>query len=464
MADKKAQKRKTLSLESKIEILSAVDRGEKKIDIANRFDIAASSLSTILKSKEQLVAEWEKSGAASSRKRMRLSSHGNLEVALETWFTQQRSLNVPITGPLLAEKARTFAATMGIEDFKASNGFLDRFKKRHGISWRTISGEAEDANMNAAVQWREKVLPNLLQRYSADDVYNADESGLFYKCLPHQTLAYKREKCSGGKKSKKRITLLFCANMSGNDKRKLLFIGNAQRPRCFVNVNTNNLPVVYAGNRKAWMVSELWKNWLTKFDKQMVREKRKILLLVDNVSTHKIPVELKAIELAFLPPNTTSVIQPCDQGIIRAFKMRYRTMLLRRLLLWIEAKKALADFEFTLLDAIHTSARAWQEVESTTISNCFHHAGFEHGLQVEELAPAIPAASDGEIRNIFSFLGEELGLQIDRDVTAADYLEVDEEVLTEEVLSDDDIIQQVLYDGQNAFRNTVMLLLLCISG
>ena len=170
-----------------------------------------------------------KSGSTSSRKKIRKSSLQPVELALETWFTQKHSMNIPISGTLLAEKAKVFASALGFNDFRASNGFIDRFKKRHGIKSHLISGEAAAADINAANAWIDKTLPGLLQRYAPEDIYNADESGLFYEGLPNKTLAYKGEKCFGGKLSKKRVKLLLCTNMSGTDKRKLLFIGRSSK-------------------------------------------------------------------------------------------------------------------------------------------------------------------------------------------------------------------------------------------
>jgi len=56
MADEaRVQKRKALFMESKVEMFSAVDKGDKRIDIANKFGIPPSSLSTIIKNKQSII-------------------------------------------------------------------------------------------------------------------------------------------------------------------------------------------------------------------------------------------------------------------------------------------------------------------------------------------------------------------------------------------------------------------------
>ena len=51
-------------------------------------------------------------------------------------------------------------------------------------------------------------------------------------------------------------------------------------------------------------------------DRSMTRQKRMILLFVDNCLAHPHIQNLKSVTLLFLPPNTTSKIQPMDQGIL----------------------------------------------------------------------------------------------------------------------------------------------------
>ena len=83
--------------------------------------------------------------------------------------------------------------------------------------------------------WFETTLPTLLSNYKLEDIFNADEFGLFYQCLPNKTLHLKSEKCSGGKNSKIRITGLAAANSVG-DKLPMFVIGKSKAPRCVKNV------------------------------------------------------------------------------------------------------------------------------------------------------------------------------------------------------------------------------------
>ena len=57
-----------------------------------------------------------------------------------------------------------------------------------------------------------------MKNYKACDIFNAEETGLFYKLMPNKTLQLKGEKCHGGKKSKERLTVLVTSNMDGSEK------------------------------------------------------------------------------------------------------------------------------------------------------------------------------------------------------------------------------------------------------
>uniref|UniRef100_A0A914W267 DDE-1 domain-containing protein n=1 Tax=Plectus sambesii TaxID=2011161 RepID=A0A914W267_9BILA len=139
---------------------------------------------------------------------------------------------------------------------------------------------------------------------------NADKTGLFYKALPNGTLAARGEKPQGGKSQKERLTILFLGNMDGSDK-EVYTIGRSKQPHCF---RGKNIPLPYFANTKAWMTGALWMKIIKDFDCATVKQNRKVLLFADNATCHKLDegVVLKNVNIQFLPPNPTSIIQPLD--------------------------------------------------------------------------------------------------------------------------------------------------------
>jgi hypothetical protein len=105
--------------------------------------IASSTLSTIQKNKEKIITTREEN-VQQKKKRLRTSNKEDLDSALLKWFQQQRNANIPISGPILQEKATQFGRSLGYgEDFICSMGFINRWKVRHNIVQGKISGEAK---------------------------------------------------------------------------------------------------------------------------------------------------------------------------------------------------------------------------------------------------------------------------------------------------------------------------------
>ena len=134
-----------------------------------------------------------------------------------------------------------------------------------------MSGEADAVTEDMTSDWMSTKLPALLSKFQSYDIFNADETGLIWKCLPDKTLHMKGETCSGGKKSKERITVLVCANMTGTEKLPLLVIGKFAKPRCFKNVHTPSQSSMKVTARLRWSVicSQCGsQNWTKNFKEQ----------------------------------------------------------------------------------------------------------------------------------------------------------------------------------------------------
>ena len=109
--------------------------------------------------------------------------------------------------------------------------------------------------------------------------------------------------------------------------------------------------------KKSWMDCDLFEEWVREIDRKFLAEKRKIALIVDNCPAHPKAEGLNAIDLIFLPTNTTSKTQPMDQGIIRSLKARYRTKVIRKYIAAVDAKKPLP--KLNVLDAMTMLVAAW---------------------------------------------------------------------------------------------------------
>ncbi|GFW65928.1 tigger transposable element-derived protein 1 [Trichonephila clavipes] len=230
------------------------------------------------------------------------------ERAIAIWIEEQVQRRIPVSGYLIQQKALQFYKSMK-------------------------QGERESATADEGAT---KIFPEELAKiiedgdYSADQVFNADETGLYWKKLPNRTYIAKDEKtASGHKASKDRVTLLLCSNASADRMLKPLLINKSLRPRTLKGKDLKQLPVHWMANTKAWMTAAIFTEWFNNcFVPEVeayMKEKSldlKVLLIVDDTASHP-QLEHLNVQLVFHPPNTTSLIQPLDQGIIATFKKYY---------------------------------------------------------------------------------------------------------------------------------------------
>lgn len=335
------RRHKTLTLREKYDIIKHLEEGRCVSELAITYKVGKSTICDIKRKKADIV-KFVTMSETGPGKRMTLKSseNPNVELALYSWFIQERSRHTPLSGDIVCEKAKHFYRQItGKDDFKASSGWFHRFKKRYGIRQLTVCGEKLSSNESAVQPFQREFLHKVNEMgLVPDQVYNADESGLFWRMLPNKTLVHQKETSAPGRKiSKDRITFMACANATGSHKLKLLVIGKAQNPRAFKNCTL--LPVVYKAQSKGWVTRELFSQWFHHEFVPAVREKMKelnlppkALLILDNAPGHPDKEELtsadKQIQTLFLPPNCTPLLQPMDQHVIQNIKLRYRKSLL----------------------------------------------------------------------------------------------------------------------------------------
>jgi uncharacterized protein YeeX (DUF496 family) len=116
------------------------------------------------------------------------------------------------------------------------------------------------------------------------------------------------------------------------------------------------------------MTSEIFSEWLNEVNRKMKRANRKILMFVDNATSH-VDLNLSNVAVRFLPQNLTSDVQPLAKGIIQSMKLQYRKQLMRALINAADKCNSEAEFtrSVTVLDAIQWVHGAWENASPEAI-------------------------------------------------------------------------------------------------
>ena len=77
-------------------------------------------------------------------------------------------------------------------------------------------------------------------------------------------------------------------------------------------VEIEKLGIVYGANSSALLTGIIFDKWLHQLNLRM--HGRKILLLLDKTSSHKVRRELNSVMVVFYPPYMIFAIQPLDAG------------------------------------------------------------------------------------------------------------------------------------------------------
>lgn len=159
--------RKALSVEQKARIIKEFDeKGSLSTsEFAKKVSLSESTVRTIVK-KRKLV-EDAMLNSTCKRRRLKRGQFSDVEDVVVQWLHQGRACQIPISGDVIKEKALTVAKSLNVTDFTASNGWLERFKVRHGIIFRQISGEAADVGDSEVDSWVTTVLPNAELSFSS---------------------------------------------------------------------------------------------------------------------------------------------------------------------------------------------------------------------------------------------------------------------------------------------------------
>ncbi len=306
--------------------LSKTDAPSKRA-IACEYDVSEGVIKKVWDKREQILKRYALMSNEVKEKTFR-SSVGHftkLEDMLYIWIDIMRRANLPIPPSLAIAKAKSIASSLSIlkMDFKASWQWLSRFRVRRRLQKMLLHGEGVEVNeSDLGLLATLDDLYAIIAQHDPENVYNMDETGLFFRLLPRYSLLMPNEDISTTrrkKKSKDRVSFIVCANAVGTHKIPCTLIG---KPKAPAYIKDHQWPVPYFSQAKAWMdVETCWK-WFNEVFLPEVkkRTRRQVLLLLDNSLGHFKAFERDNVRIVLFPPKLHKLETTLQYGHNRSSK------------------------------------------------------------------------------------------------------------------------------------------------
>ncbi|KAL4084407.1 hypothetical protein QTP88_028230 [Uroleucon formosanum] len=339
------RRRNVLSLVQKIEILDKLKSGDTVASLARTYKINESSVREIHNNEEIIRRSVIESSPISNKKCFitRDVLVEKTEKALNIWIEDQTQKKFPLSSTIIREKAKQIhqhftSSSQGNgknSSFLASKGWFEKFKNRCNLHNIKLVGESASADHLAANNF------------------------------PLE------------------LTLLLCANACGFMMNSMV-VYKFLNPRAFKGKDMNHLPVFWIANNKAWVTAQIFSDWFKNCFIPQVEKYLKLknlpfkaLLLIDNAPGHPSSLELQHsnMKVMFLPSNTTSLLQPLDQGVIAALKAYYIRRTFQRLLKSMEEDPELTVTQgwknYNIAECLVNIKEPLDEVQPSTINACW---------------------------------------------------------------------------------------------
>lgn len=363
--------RRELNLADKVQFIKFYEAASGRLSIrsvAKKFNIGRTSALRILKKKDEYLKHYALN-VDSNRRRIRLSKFHEVNLCTWKWFMVNRFRQLPVTGPRLQEKALKFATKLGITSFKASNGWLDSFKKAYNIQQQL--GKSPEDGLITNFDWKSK-LPNLTSDHGLENIFSYKVTPLYYRALPEKSVIGKLDEDSAEMLGE-RLTVMLCCSILGE-----------KLPAWVLGSCSHQIPVedqiksgvVWKTTSDANLNHEILTLFLENLNSHLQQKSRKIILFLDYLLVD-VP-ELSHITIYFFPMNTAAKSHPMDLGILHSFKVRYRTHFLSSVMHHIDQLNGDETFhpEMSVSDSLLWIQNAWEAVDKNTIVKSYENAGF----------------------------------------------------------------------------------------
>ncbi|XP_062503909.1 tigger transposable element-derived protein 6-like [Corticium candelabrum] len=179
-----SQKRKVLTLEDRIRVIEKVEQGKSCCCVAVDMDVGKTQVHSIVRDRKSIRRQWETCRSGPKQKyQIRKVQYDDIDRAVWEWFVEACSKNIPVSSRLIQERALVYAEQLDYSALSGSNGCLEKWMTRHNVRLPCLSGEAADVDASVVDDWSHR-LQSLCEGYKLRDIFNANETGLFYRALP----------------------------------------------------------------------------------------------------------------------------------------------------------------------------------------------------------------------------------------------------------------------------------------
>lgn len=358
------KRRGFVSLKDKMEVVTRIERGEEISDVCTALNLSPSNVASILKDKDRIKRSFFAScQVAPTRIQSDLSETVEKVPAPHTDDLNQHH------GPTTSRKVKTpkKMSNLGtnksivednsnpiIVDTEAASKFPSHFKH--------IVDEGD---------------------YPPDLVFNVVETGLYWKKMPPRTYISRDEYFTPGfKSSKDCMRLIVGGNASGTFRLKPLLVYHIETPQVMMGIPKTLLPVIWKSNKKVTVTQSIFGEWYSYFCSavaQFCNDRKlppKVLLVLDNVTGHLTNLsDIRSavnVKVLYLPVNTSSVLQPMDQGVVATFKAFYHQKVMKELVQEIASSNVTVSGywnSYNILNAVDHICTAWYEIPAS-LMNC----------------------------------------------------------------------------------------------
>ncbi|XP_045133328.1 tigger transposable element-derived protein 1-like [Portunus trituberculatus] len=203
-----AKRKKMMTISEKVKLLDMLKEGRSYVSVARHYGMNESTMWYIKKDKANIrkTASITFNKGAKCKVTPRNERIVKMEAALALWIADSRKKTVSLDTNMIRTKAKALYDQILPDD--------DNEEAEVGAD--------EPDKPQASNTARKEEFPNLIseESYLPEQVFNMDETGLFWKMMPSRTFLFKDEvKRPGFKLHKDHVTLIMCGNAAADGSR-----------------------------------------------------------------------------------------------------------------------------------------------------------------------------------------------------------------------------------------------------